>query len=62
MSLTEQKKAEWEKTLREAALIGPMDTIQEHTKGDFWDMASQISGNYPGPVEIFSLRQKNLCS
>lgn len=46
MSLTEQKKAEWEKTLREAALIGPMDTIQEHTKGDFWDLPRPASGGY----------------
>ena len=53
MSLTEQKKAEWEKTLREAALIGPMDTIQEHTKGDFWDLTSQISGNFFFTTEKF---------
>ncbi len=53
MSLTEQKKAEREKTLREAALIGPMDTIQEHTKGDFWDLTSQISGNFFFTTEKF---------
>lgn len=46
MSLSEKKKAEWETSLKDAALIGPIDSIQEHTKGDLWEFTSQISGNY----------------
>ncbi|MDE7478393.1 MAG: hypothetical protein K2M91_10660 [Lachnospiraceae bacterium] len=53
MKLSEQKKTEWERTLRDAALIGPIDTIQEHTNGDLWDFTSQIRGNYFFSTEKF---------
>ena len=45
MKLSEQKKAMWEKTLRDSGLIGPIDTIQEHTRGDVWD-PGQIRGDF----------------
>ena len=46
MGFTEQKKNEWEKSLREAELISATDTIQDTTKGDLWDFGSQIRGTY----------------
>lgn len=45
MKLSDQKKATWESKLRESGMIGPIDTIQEHTKGDLWD-PGQISGDF----------------
>ena len=45
MKLSDQKKEKWEKTLRDSGLISLIDTIQEHTKGDLWDL-SQITGDF----------------
>lgn len=53
MKLSEQKKTEWEKTLRETTLIGPADTIVEHTEGDLWEFFSQTRGNYFFTTEKF---------
>ena len=53
MKLTEKKKEEWEKSLRDTALIGPIDTIQEHTQGDLWEFGSQTRGNYFFSTEKF---------
>lgn len=39
MKLSDQKKEKWEKTLRDSGLISLIDTIQEHTKGDLWDLS-----------------------
>ncbi len=52
MKLSDQKKATWEKNLRDGGLIGPMDTIQEHTKGDLWD-PGQIPGDFIFTTEKF---------
>lgn len=46
MKLTDKKKAEWEKALRDAELIAKADTIQEHTQGDLWEFAGQTRGNF----------------
>lgn len=46
MALKEQKKAEWEKTLRELELMDENDCIENHTAGDYWTFASQKRGNY----------------
>lgn len=46
MKLSEQKKKEWEGTLRDMTLIGLIDTIQEHTECDFWEFGSQTRGNF----------------
>lgn len=46
MALTEQKKAEWEKTLRDLNLMEDNDSIVEHTAGDYWRLTSQTRGNY----------------
>ena len=54
MKLTEKKKEEWEKLLRDTALIGPIDTIQEHTQGDLWEFGSQTE-------ETISFPQRSLC-
>lgn len=53
MNLSDQKKATWEKTLRDSGLIGPADTIQEHTKGDLWEFG-QISGDFFFTTEKFA--------
>lgn len=53
MKLSDQKKATWEKTLRDSGLIGPIDTIQEHTKGDLWD-PGQIQGDFFFTTEKFA--------
>lgn len=52
MKLSDQKKATWEKTLRDSGLIGLIDTIQEHTKGDLWD-PGQIPGDFLFTTEKF---------
>lgn len=54
MDLSDQKKATWEKTLRDTGLIGSADTIQEHTKGDFWELGRQISGDFFFTTEKFA--------
>ncbi|MEZ3444492.1 MAG: hypothetical protein K1W30_05020 [Lachnospiraceae bacterium] len=54
MKLSDQKKASWEKTLRDSGLISPNDTIQEHTKGDLWDMGRQIQGDFFFTTEKFA--------
>ena len=46
MKLSEKKKQEWEKTLRELELMGTDDVIEEHTQGDLWTFMSQTRGNY----------------
>lgn len=46
MKLSDKKKAEWEKTLKELKLIGEDDVIEEHTQGDLWTFMSQVRGNY----------------
>lgn len=46
MSLTDQKKAEWEATLKELELISGDDAILEHTQGDLWEFLGQTRGNY----------------
>lgn len=46
MKLSEKKKDEWEKTLKEAELIGASDSIEEHTQGDRWTFFSQSRGNF----------------
>ncbi len=46
MALSEQKKQEWEETLRKSELIGESDTIVDHTQGDFWELLSQTRGNF----------------
>jgi len=46
MKLAESKKAEWEKKLRDAGIMSELEVIQEHTRGDLWELGSQISGNY----------------
>ena len=46
MKLSEKKKQEWEKTLRELNLMGADDVIEEHTQGDLWTFMSQTRGNY----------------
>lgn len=46
MALTEEKKLEMEKLLREANLMGEEDTIEEHTAGDYYPLTGQVRGNY----------------
>lgn len=46
MNLSEQKKQEWEKTLRELQLMEENDVIEEHTAGDYWWLISQTRGNF----------------
>lgn len=46
MALKENKKQEWEENLREAGLMDASDSIEEHTGGDYWKMASQKRGNF----------------
>lgn len=46
MALTEQKKQEWEETLRKGELISVSDKITDHTQGDLWEMLSQTRGNF----------------
>ena len=45
MALSEQKKNEWIKTLREIGLLSETETFEEHTPGDYWVLASQTRGN-----------------
>lgn len=53
MKLSDQKKATWESKLRDSGMIGLIDTIQEHTKGDIWD-PGQISGDFFFTTEKFA--------
>lgn len=53
MKLSDQKKEKWEKTLRDSGLIGLIDTIQEHTKGDLWN-PRQIPGDFFFTTEKFA--------
>ena len=46
MKLSDQNKAEWETSLKEAQLMTGDDSIQEHTQGDLWDFLGQTRGNY----------------
>lgn len=46
MALTEEKKKKWEETLRELNLIDENDSIEEHTQGDYWQLAAQSRGNF----------------
>lgn len=46
MKLSEKQKEKWEKTLKELALMGEDDVIEEHTQGDLWTLLSQTRGNY----------------
>jgi len=46
MKLSDKKKQEWEKTLRELELMSAEDIIEEHTQGDLWTFMSQTRGNY----------------
>lgn len=50
MALSEKKKLEWEKTLRELGLMTETDTIEENVSGDYWEKVlltkSQIRGNF----------------
>ena len=46
MQLTEAKRLEWEKTLKEVELMSAADEIIEHTQGDYWTFGSQTRGNY----------------
>lgn len=52
MKMSDQKKATWEKKLRDCGLIGLTDTIQEHTKGDLWD-PGQTPGDFFFTTEKF---------
>ena len=45
MALTEAKKNEWVKTLRELELLGAEESFEEHTAGDYWFFTSQTRGN-----------------
>lgn len=53
MKLSEKKKEEWEKTLKEINLIGASDSIVEHTQGDLWTFGSQSRGNFFFTTEKF---------
>ena len=53
MKLSDQKKATWESMLRDSGMIGLIDTIQEHTKGDLWD-PGQIPGDFFFTTEKFA--------
>lgn len=44
--MTDQKKAEWDSTLKELELVSADDSIQEHTQGDFWEFLGQTRGNF----------------
>lgn len=46
MKLSNDKKAEWEKTLKEVELINADDMIEEHVQGDLWSFMSQTRGNF----------------
>lgn len=46
MQLTEAKRLEWEKTLKEIGLMSAADEIVEHTQGDYWWLFSQSRGNF----------------
>jgi len=46
MKLTEQKKEELEKKMRDAGLISEQDTIQECVDGDLWEFGSQVRGRF----------------
>ena len=46
MDLSESKKNEWESNLKEIELMSADETIEEHTKGDFWELLSQTRGQY----------------
>lgn len=46
MTLTEDKKKEWEATLRELELLGANESFEEHTQGDYWFLNSQTRGNF----------------
>lgn len=46
MKLGPNEVAKWESSLKEAEYMGADDHIIEHTKGDLWEMMSQVRGNY----------------
>lgn len=46
MKLSNDKKMEWEKTLKELNLIHADDVIEEHVQGDLWSFMSQTRGNF----------------
>ena len=46
MALTEAKKNEWLKALRELELLGEGESFEEHTLGDYWRLNSQTRGNF----------------
>lgn len=46
MKLSNDKKVEWEKTLKELELINADDVIEEHVQGDLWSFMTKTSGNY----------------
>jgi len=46
MKLSQSKKEEWEKTLKEVNLMDAEDVIEEHTQGDLWAFWTQTRGNY----------------
>lgn len=46
MKLSDKKKAEWEKTIRELNLMNEDDVIEEHVQGDLWTFMSQTRGNF----------------
>lgn len=46
MKLGPNEVAKWESSLKEAGYMGADDHIIEHTKGDLWEMMSQVRGNY----------------
>ena len=45
MALTEAKKNEWVKTLRELELLGAEESFEGHTAGDYWVFTCQTRGN-----------------
>lgn len=46
MNLSMEKKNDWEETLKSYNLIKEGETIEEHTKGDYYTFFEQKRGNY----------------
>ena len=46
MKLTPKDVEKWESSLKEIEFMSADDHIVEHTKGDLWEMMSQVRGNY----------------
>ena len=46
MTLTADKKNEWESTLIELKLMNQGDSIEENIQGDYWTFTGQTRGNY----------------